>query len=331
MSKAGIELRHHMPRCIPDTWGLALILIVCLAVSLNAQEPQNRQASSSIPPAQLSASLDQAVAPVGGTVSLTLSYTLPQGSRLPDNCEIEGLQGIPITGIIKKPGCIILHFIVERLTDIILGPVSLAYLDANGTRQMIKADALILKVKSNLEKDPEKQQLRPIQDIIPLKSIWLPWVLRCSLAILAALMIIGLFIWYQHRVNPKDRQIPDLPPHIRARMDIEGLDTSGMFEKGEVKAFYFRFSHILKHYLEVLRGFPAAEYTIEEIASKVNTEVDQKIVVILKKADLVKFADDVPTKSSKDEDVMMALSYIAATAPGPGPAIDTGESRGNLL
>jgi len=329
MSESGIDLRDHMSRHTHDAWGLVLILIFCLAFSLNAQETQNRPVSASSPSAKLSVSLDRAIAPVGGNVNLTLSYALPQGSRLPDKPEIEGLEGLTITGMIREPGTISIPFIVESLTDLAIGPVSLNYLDANGARQKIKADPLILKVTSNLEQNTQRQQLKPIQDIIPLKPLWLPWVL-CGVFTIFVLFIIGYIFWYQGRTNPIARQSSDLPPHIRARSDMIELNRSGMFERGEIKAFYFRFSEILKYYLEAMRDFPAAEYTTEEITSRVSAEIDRELVVLLMRADLVKFADDVPSKSRKDEEVMMALSFIAATAPGPEPANDTRENGGNL-
>ena len=105
------------------------------------------------------------------------------------------------------------------------------------------------------------------------------------------------------------------PPHIQARKELEKLQAEGLFEKGEIKAFYFRFSEILRHYLEAIRGFPAAEYTTEEISIYVKEEVDRKLIHLLKNADLVKFADHAPTPARKEQEFGEALIYIEETSP----------------
>ena len=107
---------------------------------------------------------------------------------------------------------------------------------------------------------------------------------------------------------------PD-PPHIRAVKEIEELEGRSLFEKGHAKAFYFRFSEILRRYLEAIRGFPAAEFTTEEIAHHIKTEQDRTLLPLLRQADLVKFADTVPTPARKEETVKAALDYIHETGP----------------
>jgi hypothetical protein len=104
-------------------------------------------------------------------------------------------------------------------------------------------------------------------------------------------------------------------PHLWATREIERLEAQKVFEKGKVKDFYFRLSEVLRRYLEAIRGFPAAEYTVEEIARYVQEEKDRQLLVLLRQADLVKFADDVPTAARKDDELKAALAYIRATAP----------------
>ena len=88
-----------------------------------------------------------------------------------------------------------------------------------------------------------------------------------------------------------------------------------MFERGDIKAFYFRLSEIMRHYLGALRRFPAAEFTIEEIASHIANEQDRKLLDLLRQADLVKFADYIPSRARKEDEVRAALSYIHETTP----------------
>ena len=55
--------------------------------------------------------------------------------------------------------------------------------------------------------------------------------------------------------------------------------------------------------------------TTEEIGRRIKEERDRKLVPILREADLVKFADAIPTKAKNDEDVNAALEYVRATTP----------------
>lgn len=310
---------------------LLLALVCCLSAQVKAEEKKDVPPVPAIPiagpPAKLAAVLDPASAAVGDTVALTLSYTLPAGCNLPEKPEIEGIADLGVIDLKATPESISLRFINDSLTDLALGPFGLICQDATGARQKIVADRLTLKVTSNLDKAVDQQQLKPIFDIIPAYPVWLPWLLWGGLVVVILLIIIGLVWWQRRRASLKAGQVPLLSPHIRAQQELEALNIGGLFEKGDFKAYYFRFSEILKRYLEELRGFPAAEFTTEEIAARIHTEIDRELVVLLKRTDLVKFADDIPTSSRKDDDMKSALAYIATTAPRTESFADTGTGR----
>ena len=48
------------------------------------------------------------------------------------------------------------------------------------------------------------------------------------------------------------------PPHVRAEKEIDNLIASGLFETGDVKAFYFIFSETIRRYMESIRRFPGS-------------------------------------------------------------------------
>jgi hypothetical protein len=136
-----------------------------------------------------------------------------------------------------------------------------------------------------------------------------------------------LFWWYKRGRGEKPPVIPQIPPHIRAKKEIEELDAQRLFENGHAKRFYFRFSEILRRYLGSLRGFPAVELTTEEIARCIDREQDRGLLALLRQADLVKFADRVPTPARKELEVKTALSYIQETSPFPEAGHETNVSR----
>ena len=248
--------------------------------------------------------------PVGGLVWLTLDYRLPQGGRLPEKVEVQGLDPLSMIKQISDPGQIRIQLLVDLVGPWQSEPISLSYLDANGQPQLLIAPPVSIQAVSNLGEKPEAAQLRPIRDIVSVKSIWQST--RWWLAAIAALVLIGLGLlwWYKKKHTPAALAQYTEPPHIRARRELRGLETKHYFEKGRVKKYYFAYSEILRRYLEAIRDFPAAEFTTEEIARHIRDDQDRQLIALLQQADLVKFADRVPTPARKEEDIKAALAYI---------------------
>jgi len=295
-----------------------LILIFASGISW-AGEPANEASGT------LSASLDQASVPVGGLVWLTLDYRLPQGGRLPEKVEVQGLDPLSVIKQISDPGQIRIQLLVDQVGPWQSEPISLSYLDADGQPQLLAAPPVSIQTVSNLGEEAEAAQLRPIRDIVPVKSIWQST--RWWLAATAALVLIGLGLlwWYKKNHAPAALAQYTEPPHSRARRELRGLENRHYFEKGRVKKYYFAYSEILRRYLEAIRDFPAAEFTTEEIARHIRDDQDRQLIALLQQADLVKFADRVPTPARKEEDIKAALAYIRQSSaqleinPGKAP------------
>lgn len=267
----------------------------------------------------LSARLDRESAAVGDTVILTLDYRLPEGATLPSPPEVKGLEGLTLIGRELNAGRIRLRLLVDRLEPWHSGPIVLGYIGGDGRAGALETGPVSLSVRSILGEDPASATLRPIQDILPLRPRWLqivPWILG-GVAVLVAAG--GVLFWKRRRRVPTLLATAMDPPHVTARSALEALEASGLFEKGRVKAFYYEFSQILRQYLGVLRGFPAAEYTTEEIARSLRQGPDGRVLPLLRAADLVKFSDAVPSIARKEEHVREALAFIEETAEPTAP------------
>ena len=264
----------------------------------------------------LTAQLDRKSARVGDIVTLCLRYRLPKGARLPADPEIKGIEGLTPIGKERRPGEIRIRLLVDRLKTWKTGAISLTYLGRDGKRHVLQAGPVSLTVLSNLKR-PADARLRPIQGIIPARPLWrrcLPW----ALGILCICLVLSAMLWWYKRRHVREVTAePQDPPHIWARREIRRLVAQRLFEKGHIKEFYFYFSEILRRYLGSLRGFPAVEYTTEEIARHLDTEQDRRLLPLLREADLVKFADRIPTQAEKEKEIEMALSYIQETSPAP--------------
>ena len=275
------------------------------------------ESGSPEPPGRLTASMDRDSAPVGSIVSLSLAYQLPEGATLPEEREITGLEEMTVLDRIHAPGKIIIKLLVDRLDTWQTGTLSLAYVDKEGEARSLATEPVSLKVLSNLGEKPEEAELRPIQGIIPTQA-WIEHYLPWLAGVLGLVLTAGGFIWWRcRRRGGKTHGESDMPAHIRAMRELEQLEADRLFEQGQLKGFYFRFSEILRRYLESLRGFPAAEFTTEEIASAMDNETDRQILPLLREADLVKFADAMPTQARKEDEVRKAVAYIQETSPVP--------------
>ena len=263
----------------------------------------------------LTAVLDRTSAKVGDIVVAHLAYRLPDGARLLDEPEIKGLEGLTILKTTIGPDEISIKLLVDRLDPWRSQPLSIAYLDKEDKTKTLSADPISLSVSSNLGDKPEEVRLRSIQDIIPTKAGWLkfmPW----TAALLFILSALGCLFWYRNRRRSLKSLLElDDPPHIRAQKEIEQLEARGLFEKGYVKEFYFLFSEILRRYLGSIRNFPALEFTTEEIASHLDNEQDRKLLHLLRQADLIKFADTIPTSARKGDDLNAAKNFMHETSP----------------
>ncbi len=254
---------------------------------------------------------------VGGSLTVTLKYVLPEGAKVGNEPEIRGIEGLSVVGKKAGRGTIVLTVIADTLDPLKIGPVELEFIDGEGKKRSVRSNALTVEVASNITGGTDGETLRPIRDIIPARSPWITWAVRIGMALLALSAAAALILAFKRWKRKGERKAPSEPPHIRAEKEVEALLAEGLFEKGQHKEFYFRLTEIIKRYLEALRGFPAAEYTTEEIAQRAH-EQDRPILMVLKHADLVKFAGCEAAPRRKDEDIACFLAYINVTAPQEG-------------
>jgi len=257
---------------------------------------------------------------VGSRVELVLTYRLPKAAYLPKDPLITGLEDLTIDDLHQGNGDIRAQVLVDQLGTLRTGALSLAYVDKEGKEKFLHTGPASLKVVSNLGERPAEAELKPIYGIMQTRSRLmdhLHWILIALAACTAAGL--GLFVWFRWR---RTQDVPSrgyVPPHTVAEKALQELESRRLFEKGRVKAFYFGFSEILRQYIESLRGFPAAEYTTQEIAQAVQAPEDRQILPLLQDADLVKFADAVPTSAQKEDDMAQALAYVRETGSASEP------------
>jgi len=273
------------------------------------------------PAAELSASVEKSAVSVGDLIWLTLKYDLPEGARLPEDPVVRGIENLNVIEQVVHIGEIKIRFLIDRLESFKIERIGLTYFDKNGNERTIETAPIAVTVLSGLGKNPEETVLRPIQDIIPLSLRWMPYLPWALVGGILLCVIIALIWRYRKHRTSKIAATMVEPPHVLAEKEIDQLIARGLFEKGDVKTFYFVFSEIIRRYMESIRHFPAAEMTTEEIAQHTRTNThDQQLLQVLGQADFVKFANAVPTHDHKAQDIKTARAYIRQTRPAPDKA-----------
>ena len=289
-------------------WTMGFVLLAAWTVGSETE--------STLSGSSLSASVEKGAAKIVDLLWLTLTYDLPEGGHLPEGPVVGGIEKLNIVERVVRPGEIKLRFIVDRLESFKTEPIGLNFIDKDGNEQRIETAPVTITVLSNLGEKPQEATLKPIQDIIPSSPRWLPFLPWIGVAGILLGFAIGWLWWRRRHRSGRITKATADPPHMRAEKEIDQLVAGELFEKGDVKAFYFNFSEIIRRYMESIRHFPAAEMTTEEIIRYVgNNSQDQKILPLLRQADLVKFADTIPTPDRKVQDIEAARTYIRQTGP----------------
>lgn len=131
------------------------------------------------------------------------------------------------------------------------------------------------------------------------------------------LLILGFLIWYFkfRKVEEVEKVITPLEAHeiaIRELVKIKDFSSDDLYE---INQFYTKLSMILRRYLEHRFKFPALEQTTTELRSSLK-EIDilendyARLIELLPKADMVKFAKEVPPSEEFQNDHEYITSFV---------------------
>lgn len=148
-----------------------------------------------------------------------------------------------------------------------------------------------------------------------------------KLEILLFLLIYALIlfvIWYilkkkygLTKVEVKT-DVPLLPPHVVAIMELDRLKTEKIWKKGKNKEYYTELSEILRRYIQRRFQINALEMTTDEILvlfkrDKNTQSVYENLRQILQLSDLVKFAKILPIENENEISIMNSYLFVNQT------------------
>jgi hypothetical protein len=262
--------------------GAILAWLLALAPSAPAQ-----------PAAFIKAIASKTEVTIGEAFRVEIQATGPAGTvwTFPQDASSESVEmkAMPSEGVRRYQA------MVFALRDVSVPPVTARYRLSDGSEGEARTEPIPVRVTSLLPREREEQKLADIRPPLALSVGLAFWI---ALAALALVLVAALtfFIRRRRRASPALEQVmPETPPDAEARALLDRLETSGLLERGELRAFYIELTAIAKGYLERRLSEPIVEMTSTETLSALRDQVHAPLVVapmrsLLGSADPVKFA-----------------------------------------
>ena len=174
------------------------------------------------------------------------------------------------------------------------------------------SDSLKVEV-ANVQVDTLKQKMYDIKDIAPANNGIGNWW-KYLLVLLLIACFGALVYWYiKKRQKEKIEEEIYKTPIEKATTLLNNLEKKELWQHGEVKAYYSELTDIVRNYIEEAIDIPAMESTTSELIEglktasqkkkmKLSKETIDSLFVVLKQADLVKFAKSKPLDFEITED-----------------------------
>ena len=191
-----------------------------------------------------------------------------------------------------------------------------------------------VKVEVNpVQVDTTKQKLFDIKPIIGVNKSLGDWWKTLLIILLILGIVAFLLYWFVWRKKPltEEEQIALLPPYERAKLALQALDNSNFLENNEIKSYYSELTLIIRKYLDEKVYDHSLESTTDELVDRLkllkdgnqvdlDTETIKNIGVILRRADLVKFAKSKPDVELAKLDrgtIDLEIDHVKESLPEP--------------
>jgi len=142
---------------------------------------------------------------------------------------------------------------------------------------------------------------------------------------IAALVALGTAVWWIWRrfFSRRAREeaaaiIPLLPSHDEAIRNLIALKGKNYPARGMLKEFFSEYSLIMRRYLERRYEFPALEMTTFDLARELEDDrfpqvISERLLPVLREADLVKFAKHLPDYRECDAHIENGFELVSLT------------------
>jgi hypothetical protein len=279
------------------------LLLLLLASSVFAQQKQ------------LVTSIDTTKNKIGAEFKLTLKATVDTKSKvvfpkLKNMGALEVIQSYPIDTVKKDDR----YELIKKygLTQFDSGKYTIPSIKILINNKVVASDSIQVEV-ANVPVDTLKQKMFDIKDIAPADNSLGNWW-KYLLGFLLIIGLAALIYWFVKKYQKKkiEAEIYKTPIE-KATSLLNSLEQKELWQKGEVKEYYSELTNIVRNYIEEAIEIPAMESTTSELIEglkvaslkkkmSLSQDTIENLFVVLKQADLVKFAKSKPMDFEITED-----------------------------
>lgn len=263
---------------------------------------------------QVLTSIDTTKNKIGAEFKLTLKTNVDTLSKvvfpnLRNFGALEVIQSYPIDTIKKNDR----YELIKKygLTQFDSGRYTIPSVKILINNKAFLSDSIKIEV-ANVKVDTLRQKMYDIKDIVPANesSDW--WKYLLGLVLIVGL---GAIVYWFLKKRQKEKIEEEIykTPIEKATTLLNNLEKKELWQHGEVKEYYSELTNIVRNYIEEAIEIPAMESTTSELIEglkvasqkkkmKLSKETIDNLFVVLKQADLVKFAKSKPMDFEITED-----------------------------
>jgi hypothetical protein len=212
-------------------------------------------------------------------------------------------------------------------------PFTVTSVSKTGERVTVQSNAIPIEVRGI-----EVDTTQAIHDIKPPLSLTISAqeiALYVGIVLVLAAAGYGIYYYIKKRKRTEslpEEEIPNIPPHVLALLQLDELEAKSLWQKGAVKIFYSEATEILRRYFERRYGILALEMTTGEVMDQLKKfAIDKNIFIeterLLSEADLVKFAKYQPMASENELVLPTARKIVEETKPAEVVTRDGSENK----
>ena len=264
---------------------------------------------------QVITSIDTTKNKIGAEFKLTLKTNVDTLSKVVfPNAKnfgpLEVIMSYPIDTIRKNDR----YELVKKygLTQFDSGKYTIQNIKKKKKKKAFLTDSIKVEV-ANVTVDTLKQKMYDIKDIVPVNEGIGDWWKYLLFILLISAIAAGIYWYIKKHQNQKIEEEIYKTPIEKATNLLNNLEKKELWQHGEVKAYYSELTDIVRNYIEEAIEIPAMESTTSELIEglktaskkkkmKLSQETIENLFVVLKQADLVKFAKSKPLDFEITED-----------------------------
>lgn len=180
----------------------------------------------------------------------------------------------------------------------------------------IEIPEITIPFKTMLVGDGE-EELRPIKDIYDFRINWIPYLLLLIILLISAWVIARYITKYRDSLGIKSPlEVPKFKdPLDHLEVSLLSLRSDESLILRDFKPFFTKLGDLLRDYIEIVHQIDALEMTSRELIREmeratIDRDLIRQITLVLKQADMVKFAKLEPSVDDALESVREAERFV---------------------